>query len=446
MRDNAYLDWPFFEPRHRTLAHDLQTWAVRNLAAHPAHNLDDPLRDGLNSVHQVDDPLRDGANSVHQVDDPLRDGANSVHQVDDACRQLVRALGAGGWTRYAVGGRAYGGAHETIDTRAVCLIRENLAYHHGLADFAFAMQGLGSGAITLHGTPAQKAHYLTRVARGEFIAAFALSEPDAGSDVGAMTTEARLEGDAYVLNGQKTWISNGGIADFYVVFARAPGSQGSKGVSAFVVDAGTPGLEIAQRLEVIAPHPLATLRFRDCRVPASQRLGEEGQGFKMAMQTLDIFRTSVAAAALGFARRALDEALRRATTRAMFGQTLADFQLTQARLAQMATQVDAAALLTYRAAWQRDQGQRVTQEAAMAKLTATENAQQVIDAALQMWGGLGVTRGQVVEALYREIRALRIYEGASEVQLLIIARELLKHFKEKQPTKGGVQDGIQRPR
>ncbi len=409
MRDKAYLDWPFFEPRHRTLAQELQTWAAHNLAAHPEHD----------------------------VDDPLRDGANSVHQVDSACRQWVRALGAGGWTRYAVGGQAYGGAQETIDTRAVCLIRETLAYHHGLADFAFAMQGLGSGAITLHGTPAQKAHYLTRVARGEFIAAFALSEPDAGSDVGALRTEARLEGDTYVLNGQKTWISNGGIADFYVVFARIPGSQGSKGVIAFVVDAHTPGLEVAQRLEVMAPHPLATLRFQECRVPARQRLGEEGEGFKIAMQTLDIFRTSVAAAALGFARRALDEALARATSRAMFGQTLADFQLTQARLAEMATQVEAAALFTYRAAWLRDQGQRVTQEAAMAKLTATENAQRVIDAAVQMWGGLGVTRGQVVESLYREIRALRIYEGASEVQLLIIARELLKNFKEKTSLKGG---------
>ncbi|MCX7784340.1 MAG: acyl-CoA dehydrogenase family protein [Meiothermus sp.] len=395
MHDKAYLDWPFFEPQHRRLAHDLEAWAAQNLSTHEEHD------------------------------------------VDRACRRLVRALGVGGWTCYAVGGRAYGGALETIDTRAVCLIRETLAYHHGLADFAFAMQGLGSGAITLHGTPEQKVHYLTKVARGEFIAAFALSEPDAGSDVGALSTEARAEGDTYVLNGQKTWISNGGIADFYVVFARAPGSQGSKGVSAFVVDADTAGLEIAQRLEVMAPHPLATLRFRDCRVPASSRLGEAGQGFKLAMQTLDIFRTSVAAAALGFARRALDEALSRATSRPMFGQTLADLQLTQARLAEMATQVDAAALLTYRAAWLRDQGQRVTQEAAMAKYTATENAQQVIDAALQLWGGLGVTRGQVVESLYREIRALRIYEGASEVQLLIIARELLKNFKEKANLKGG---------
>lgn len=396
MSDKAYLEWPFLEPQHRKLAKALEAWAVRNLASH------------------------------------------DENETDEACRKLVRALGKGGWTRYAVGGRAFGGMHEAIDTRAVCLIRETLAYCQGLADFAFAMQGLGSGAITLQGTPEQKAHYLTKVARGEYIAAFALSEPDAGSDVGAMTTRARSEGSYYVLNGQKTWVSNGGIADFYVVFARTPGSQGSKGVSAFIVDAGTPGLEIAQRIEVIAPHPLATLRFRDCRVPSSQRLGEEGQGFKIAMQTLDIFRTSVAAAALGFARRALDEALTRATSRSMFGQSLADFQLTQAKLAQMATQVDAAALLTYRAAWLRDRGQRVTQEAAMAKLAATESAQQVIDAALQIWGGLGVTRGQVVESLYREIRALRIYEGASEVQQLIIARELLRSFKETQAVKGGV--------
>jgi len=397
----AHLEWPFFEAHHRKLAQELQAWAAHNLSSHDSPDLDSPLREG----------------------------ASSVHQVDKACRKLVRALGEAGWTRYAVGGRAYGGLYESIDTRAICLIRETLAYHQGLADFAFAMQGLGSGAITLHGTPEQKAYYLPRVAKGEYIAAFALSEPEAGSDVGAMTTEARPEGESYVLNGRKTWISNGGIADFYVVFARAPGSQGSRGNSAFVVEADTPGLKIAQRLEVMAPHPLATLHFENCRIPRSQLLGTEGQGFKIAMQTLDIFRTSVAAAALGFARRALDEALHRATHRKMFGQTLADFQLTQARLAQMATQVDAAALLTYRAAWLRDQGRQVTQEAAMAKLFATEHAQQVIDAALQLWGGLGVTRGQVVESLYREIRALRIYEGASEVQQLIIARELLKAYR-----------------
>ncbi len=398
--DSAYLEWPFFEPHHRRLALELADWAR------------------------------------HTLGDLHLDSAASVPEVDQACRRLVQVLGQGGWTRYAVGGQAYGGAAEAIDTRAVCLIRETLAYHHGLADFAFALQGLGSGAISLFGSPAQKARYLPLVAQGRFIPAFALSEPEAGSDVGALTSQARLEGEDYVLGGEKTWISNGGIADFYVVFARSPGSQGTQGISAFVVEADTPGLEIAQRLEVMAPHPLATLRFQGCRIPAHQRLGEEGQGFKIAMQTLDVFRTSVAAAALGFARRALDEALKRATQRVLFGQSLAHFQLTQARLAQMATQIEAAALLTYRAAWLRDRGARITQEAAMAKLSATENAQQVIDAAVQLWGGLGVTRGQVVERLYREIRALRIYEGASEVQQLIIARELLKRFQERRTEDG----------
>jgi alkylation response protein AidB-like acyl-CoA dehydrogenase len=288
------------------------------------------------------------------------------------------------------------------------------------------MQGLGSGAISLFGTPAQQEAWLPRVANGDAIAAFALSEPQAGSDVAAMECAARLDGDYYVLDGEKTWISNGGIADFYVVFARTgEAGRGSKGISAFIVEAGTPGLEIAERIEVIAPHPLARLRFDGCRVPLANRIGEEGQGFKVAMATLDVFRTSVAAASLGFARRALDEGLRRARERAMFGKTLADFQLTQAKLAQMATGIDAAALLTYRAAWMRDQGKKVTKEAAMAKLTATETAQQVIDAAVQLFGGQGVVSGETVETLYREIRALRIYEGASEVQLLIIARELL---------------------
>jgi alkylation response protein AidB-like acyl-CoA dehydrogenase len=287
------------------------------------------------------------------------------------------------------------------------------------------MQGLGSGAITLFGSEAKRAQYLPKVASGKAIAAFALSEPDAGSDVAALRCAARLDGDAYVLDGEKTWISNGGIADMYVVFARTGELPGSRGISAFIVDAGLPGFEIAERIDTIAPHPLARLRFTNCRVPVANRLGAAGQGFKVAMATLDIFRTSVAAAALGFARRALDEALARAASRKMFGKTLADFQLTQAKLAQMATGIDAAALLTYRAAWQRDQGEKVTREAAMAKLTATETAQQVIDAALQMFGGMGVVSGQPVERLYREIRALRIYEGATEVQQLIIARELL---------------------
>ncbi|MFY9513576.1 MAG: acyl-CoA dehydrogenase family protein, partial [Rubrivivax sp.] len=335
-------------------------------------------------------------------------------------------LGAGGWLRHAVGGTTYGGSGEAIDTRAICLVRETLARHSGLADFAFAMQGLGSGAISLAGTPEQKQRYLPRVASGDAVAAFALSEPQAGSDVAAMACSARIEGEHAVLDGEKTWISNGGIADFYVVFARTGEAAAARGISAFIVDAGTPGFEIAERIEVIAPHPLARLRFTNCRVPLSQRVGAAGEGFKVAMRTLDVFRTSVAAASLGFARRALDEALQRATSRQMFGQVLADFQLTQAKLAQMALTIDSAALLTYRAAWQRDQGRNVTREAAMAKLAATEGAQQVIDAAVQLWGGLGVVSEQPVERLYREIRALRIYEGASEVQQLIIARELLK--------------------
>ena len=391
MADTRYLQWPFFEPHHSDLAQTLDAWAAR----HVAH--------------------------VHSGD------------TDGDCRALVQALGQAGWLRHAVAGEAHGGAAAQIDTRAICLIRETLARHNGLADFAFAMQGLGSGAISLAGTEAQKARYLGRVARGEAIAAFALSEPDAGSDVAAMACAARLDGDHYVIDGEKTWISNGGIADFYVVFVRTGEAPGARGISALIVDADTPGLEIAERIDVIAPHPLARLRFSGCRVPVGQRLGAAAEGFKLAMRTLDVFRTSVAAAALGFARRALDEALQRATSRRMFQGVLADFQLTQAKLAQMATQIDSAALLTYRAAWQRDQGQSVTSEAAMAKMTATENAQQVIDAALQMWGGLGVVSDQPVERLYREIRALRIYEGATEVQQLIIARELLKQVAPTAP-------------
>ncbi len=379
-----HLEWPFFEPRHRSLAQALEAWA----GAHVPH--------------------------AHGAD------------VDAECKALVASLGKGGWLAHAVGGQAHGGAAEVIDTRAICLLRETLARHSGLADFAFAMQGLGSGAISLAGSAEQKARYLPPVARGESIAAFALSEPDAGSDVAAMTCAARAEGDSYVLDGEKTWISNGGIADFYVVFARTGEAAGSRGISAFIVDAGTPGFEIAERIDVIAPHPLARLRFASCRVGAGQRVGAAGEGFKVAMRTLDVFRTSVAAAALGFARRALAEALQRAMTRRMFSGVLADFQLTQAKLAQMATTIDSAALLTYRAAWQRDQGRPVTREAAMAKMVATEGAQQVIDGAVQMFGGLGVVSEVPVERLYREIRALRIYEGATEVQQLIIARELLR--------------------
>jgi acyl-CoA dehydrogenase len=385
MSDRTYLDWPFFDVPQRRLAADLDTWAAANVA-HLDHGTD----------------------------------------VDALCRDLVVRLGGGGWLRHCVPA-AYGGASEAIDSRSLCIARETLARYEGLADFAFAMQGLGSGAISIAGSEELKRRYLPRVARGEAIAAFALSEPEAGSDAGAMTASACREGEHYVLDGEKTWISNGGIADFYCVFARTGEAAGARGLSGFVVDADTPGLEVAARIELIAPHPLASLRFSGCRVSAAQRLGEPGQGFKVAMQTLDIFRASVAAAALGFARRALDEAISRAKQRKMFGQTLADFQLTQAAIADMATAIDGAALLTYRAAWLRDvRGARTTREAAMAKMVATESAQQVIDRAVQMFGGLGVVSGHPVEKLYREIRALRIYEGATEVQKLIIARETLK--------------------
>jgi acyl-CoA dehydrogenase len=384
MAPQEHLRWPFFEPRHRSFAAALQEWAQST--------------------------VRDR----HGVD------------VDSTCRQLVRDLGAGGWLRHTVAGTVFGGAADLIDTRTLCLARETLARHEGLADFAFAMQGLGSGAISLAGSPEQKARWLPQVASGRAIAAFALSEPDAGSDVAAMQCAARIDGEHAVINGEKTWISNGGIADFYLLFCRSGEGPGAKGISAFVVEAGTPGFEIAERINVIAPHPLARLRFNNCRVPLSHRIGAAGEGFKVAMRTLDVFRTSVAAAALGFARRALEEGLQRAKTRPMFGGKLADFQLTQAKLAQMALTIDSAALLTYRAAWERDQGLNVTRQAAMAKLAATEGAQQVIDAAVQIFGGLGVVSGMPVERLYREIRSLRIYEGATEVQQLIIGRDLIK--------------------
>ncbi|MCX7179266.1 MAG: acyl-CoA dehydrogenase family protein [Proteobacteria bacterium] len=383
---NDYLAWPFFDDGHRKLSSELNAWADKNIRQHEAG------------------------------------------EVEQVCRAFVAQLGAGGWLKYCVA-KEYGGARDTIDIRSLCLMRENLAQRSGLADFAFAMQGLGSGAISLGGSAAIKQRYLPQVCQGKLIAAFALSEPDAGSDVGALSTTARLEGSEYVLDGAKTWISNGGIADFYCVFARTGEAPGSRGISAFVVDAKTPGLTIAEKIDVIAPHPLATLHFNNCRVPAENLLGKAGSGFKLAMQTLDIFRTSVAAAALGFARHAMHEALSRATSRRMFGQTLGDFQLTQAALADMATGIDSSALLTYRAAWSRDcLGVPATAEVAMAKMVSTETAQQVIDKAVQIFGGLGVKSGVAVELLYREIRALRIYEGATEVQKLIIGRQTIKDF------------------
>lgn len=388
-REFNHLEWPFFDDAHRDLARALDQWCRdQNLSA-----LDDA-------------------------------------DVYAACRDLVRRMGQGGWLRYCVpSGDAgeLGGQHPQLDSRSLCLIRETLGRYHALADFAFAMQGLGSGAISLGGSDALKKRYLPSVATGKRIAAFALSEPEAGSDVAALSCAAREEGGHYVLDGHKTWISNGGLADFYCVFVRTDADAGSRGISAFVVDADTPGLEIQEKIDVMSPHPLALLRFDQCRVPASNMLGELNQGFKLAMRTLDVFRCSVAAAALGFARRALDEGLGHARQRKMFGQTLADFQLTQAAFGDIAAEIDQSALLTYRAAWVRDvAGRSSTSETAMAKMISTESAQWVIDRVLQMFGGQGVVTNTPIERLYRDIRALRIYEGATEVQKLIIARELLK--------------------
>jgi acyl-CoA dehydrogenase len=354
--------------------------------------------------------------------------------VDAACRALVKALGEAGLLK-AVVPAEYGGMRAKLDVRTICLAREILAFHNGLADFAFAMQGLGTASISLYGSPELKARYLPPVRDGRAIAAFALSEPEGGSDVAAMATTAKPDGSSHVrIDGTKTWISNGGIADHYVLFVRSGEGPGAKGLSAFMVDADTPGLQVAERIEVIAPHPLATLRFDGVRVPLANRLGGPGDGFKVAMGTLDVFRSTVGAAALGFARRALHETIERAATRKLFGAPLGELQMTQAAIADSASEVDASALLVYRAAWTKDMGAaRVTREAAMAKMVATESAQRVIDRAVQLHGGLGVTKGVKVEELYREIRALRIYEGATEVQKVVIAREALKNFAAAAP-------------
>jgi acyl-CoA dehydrogenase len=386
MPDATYLDWPFLDDAHRELKRGLDAWCARHADALAAHGED----------------------------------------LDADCRALVRLLGDAGWFRYAVPA-PYGGAYERLDVRSIALLRETLAYRSGLADFAMAMQGLGSGAISLYGTEAQKARWLPDVAAGRAIAAFALSEREAGSDVAALSTAARRDGDGWILDGEKTWISNGGLASFYTVFARTGEAPGAKGLSAFVVPAESPGLRVVERIPVIAPHPLARLKFDGVRVPADALLGRPGQGFAIAMATLDVFRTTVGAAALGFARRAHDEALARAANRQLFGAPLANLQLAQAALAESAVAIDASALLIYRAAWAKDRGQpRVTREAAIAKLYATDEAQLVIDRSLQLHGGLGVVSGEVVETLYREVRALRIYEGASDVQKVIIARQELE--------------------
>jgi len=395
--DLAHLTWPFFDDMHRAFARGLVDWAGRETPALVDHK-----------------------------------------DVDRCCRDLVRALGQAGWLKAVVPASA-GGLSTQLDVRTLCLAREILAWHDSLADFAFAMQGLGTGSISLYGSDELKKKYLPPVCEGRHLAAFALSEPEAGSDVSALATTATPDGPAHVrIDGLKTWISNGGIADHYVVFARSGEAPGARGLSAFVVDADTPGCTVAGRIEVAAPHPLATMRFENCRVPVANRLGAPGEGFKVAMATLDIFRSTVAAAALGFGRRALHEAAHRAATRKLFGGPLGDLQMTQAALADSAAEVDAAALLIYRAAWTKDSGApRITRESSIAKLFATEAAQRVIDRAVQIFGGHGVRVGVKVEALYREIRALRIYEGATEVQKVIVARDLLKSY----PTRSTKNDG-----
>lgn len=381
MLDRSFLRWPFFEERHRALADQLETWAAQH-CAHVDHR-----------------------------------------DVDAACRELVRNLGRDGWLKHTAPGES---PSDKIDVRTLALVRETLARHSGLADFAFAMQGLGAGPISLFGTPAQKVRWLPKTRSGATIAAFALTESASGSDVANISMTARRSGDGFTLDGEKTWISNGGIADLYVVFARTGEAAGAKGLSAFIVRGDNPGLSVAERIEVMAPHPLARLTFKDCRVGTDDLIGAPGDGFKIAMATLDVFRTSVGAAALGFARRALAETLKRAKSRELFGAPLSELQMVQGHIADMAVEIDAAALLVYRAAWTKDTGAaRVTREAAMAKLYATEAAQRVIDAAVQIHGGDGVRSGHPVEALYREIRALRIYEGASDVQKIIIARSAL---------------------
>jgi len=385
MVDSTYLHWPFFEDHHRQLAAEFAAWTEQEIA-------------------------------------PL---AHDESDIAALSKRFVAMMGEAGWLRYTVPGD-YGGAHENLDVRSLCICRETLARTSGLGDFAFAMQGLGCGPISLFATPEIKAQYLVPVREGKKIAAFALTEPDAGSDAAAMTTTARADGGDYVIDGVKTFISNAGIADHYVVFARTS-DDGAHGLTAFIVEADNPGLEVTELLDVIAPHPLGTIKFSDCRVPASHQLGEVGAGFKVAMATLDIFRSTVGAAALGLARRALDEALGRVREREAFGHKLADFQFTQGKLADMATEIDASALLIYRAAWTRDcVAERVTREAAMAKMYATEAAQRVIDQAVQLFGGLGVLRGTPVEELYREVRALRIYEGTTEIQKLVIANQVLR--------------------
>jgi len=387
--DQSYLDWPFFVEHHREFSKKIRRWAEAEIA-----------------------PL--------QHEEPADDEA-----LDKLTKTFVKKLGEGGWLKYCVP-KAYGGELDSFDVRTLALTRETLSYYSGLADFTFAMQGLGSGSITLFGSEEQKQTYLPSIATGERIGAFAMSEPEGGSDVAAMSTTAQIDGNEYCLNGTKTWISNAGIANHYVLFARTGEAPGSKGLSAFIIEADTPGLTISERINVIAPHPLGTLILQDCRIPTVNMLGNPGDGFKVAMATLDVFRTTVGGASLGFSRRAMDEAIDRSKSRKAFGGPISEFQLIQEKIADMALKIDAMALLIYRSAWVKDTlDTRVSRESSMAKLYATEAAQEIVDQAVQIFGGMGVVSGVTVERLYREVRALRIYEGTSEIQKLVIARQAL---------------------
>ena len=384
--ETSYLNWPFFDDSHRQLAEELKAWSDQHLAPLCADHEADPL---------------------------------------SSAKKFVELFGKAGWLKNSVAGIT--GAKDRLDVRTLCLCREILAQYSGLAEFSFAMQGLGSGPISLLGSDHLKEKYLPKVTSGEFIAALAMSEAEAGSDVASISTTANLDGDEYVISGEKAWISNAGIADFYIVLARTGEAPGARGLSTFVVDTQTIGFSVTEQVDVIAPHPLGNIKFDNCRIPKENLIGNSGEGFKVVMSTLDVFRSTVGAAALGFARRALSEAVIRANSRKLFGKSLAEQQITQDRIADMATEVDASALLVYRAAWQKDNGApRVTREASMAKLYSTEAAQRIIDKAVQLFGGVGVTSGSIVEQLYRDIRPLRIYEGASEIQKIVIAREVLK--------------------
>ncbi len=346
---------------------------------------------------------------------------NDEGDVEQSVRQYIKALARSGALNYVA-------SDSQLDIRSICLIREGLAYASSLADLAFVMQGLGTYAISRAAPDHVRDFWVSRAAEGKAIAAFALTEPEAGSDVAALQTTARRDGDAFVINGRKRFISNAGIADFYTVFARTGTRENGRAIlSAFVVSARMPGFSVVEQTSLMSPHPIGEIAFIDCRVPVEDMIGNEGDGFRLAMETLDTFRASVGAAACGMARRALDEALRYASVRKQFGKLLAEHQLIQEKLADMSTELDAARLLVYRAAYARDTSSaRVTRETSEAKLFATEAAARIIDSSVQIHGGSGLVRGSVVERLYRDVRALRIYEGTSEIQKLVIASQLLK--------------------